>query len=217
MELDQQLGHGGRPGLAFLLAHPGEFAQVVAVTERVLAVAVGAVGRPAVVDGDERIARLLADCYGASLSTGTLQAIVAQGAAGLEPFLEEVRGQLAGSAVVHLDETGARAAGTLHWVHEASSETLTLYGLHERRGREGIGRLVWTVACAVALLLAGCGGTSGNPSTGTPEASLQTKIDLGALGFALDDFKSAAQSYVETVGTCFSPEPGSTVLGLVAR
>ena len=76
----------------------------------------------------ERIARLLADCYGASLSTGTLQTIVAQGAAGLEPFLEEVRVQLAGSAVLHLDETGARTAGKLHWVHEASSETLTLYG-----------------------------------------------------------------------------------------
>ncbi len=89
----------------------------------------------------ERIARLLADCYGAALSTGTLQAIVAQGAAGLDPFLDEVRGQLAGSPVVHLDETGARAAGRLHWVHEASSETLTLYGLHERRGKEGIDAL----------------------------------------------------------------------------
>jgi transposase len=88
-----------------------------------------------------RIARLLADCYGASLSTGTLQGIVAQGAAGLEGFLEEVRATLAGSAVVHLDETGARAAGKLHWVHEASTEALTLYGLHERRGRQGIDAL----------------------------------------------------------------------------
>jgi len=88
-----------------------------------------------------RIARLLADCYGASLSTGTLQAIVAQGAAGLEVFLEEVRAALAGSLVVHVDETGARAAGKLHWVHEASTETLTLYGLHERRGRQGIDAL----------------------------------------------------------------------------
>jgi transposase len=86
----------------------------------------------------ERISRLLADCYGASVSTGTLQAIVAQGAAGLEPFLARVRSQLAGFPVVHLDETGARAGGSLQWVHEASSELLTLYGLHKRRGREGI-------------------------------------------------------------------------------
>lgn len=89
----------------------------------------------------ERIARLLADCYGASLSTGTLHAIVVRGAAGLEPFLDEVRGQLVEAAVLHLDETGARAAGRLYWVHEASTETLTLYGLHKRRGREGIDAL----------------------------------------------------------------------------
>ena len=89
----------------------------------------------------ERIARLLADRYGASLSTGTLQAIVARGAAGLEPFLEELRGQLAGSPVLYLDETGARAAGRLHWVHEATSGTLTLYGLHARRGKDGIDAL----------------------------------------------------------------------------
>jgi len=89
----------------------------------------------------QRIARLFADCYGASLSTGTLQAIVAQGAAGLEPFLDDVRGQLADAAVVHFDETGARTAGSLHWVHEASSETLTLYRLHARRGKEGIDAL----------------------------------------------------------------------------
>ena len=89
----------------------------------------------------ERIGRLLADRYGASLSTGTLQAIVARGAAGLEPFLEELRGQLVGSPVVHVDETGARTAGKLHWVHEATTTTLALYGLHARRGREGIDAL----------------------------------------------------------------------------
>ena len=88
-----------------------------------------------------RIGRLLADRYGASLSTGTLQTIVARGAAGLEPFLQELRGQLAGSPVLHLDETGARTAGKLHWVHEATTATLTLYGLHARRGKEGIDAL----------------------------------------------------------------------------
>jgi len=89
----------------------------------------------------ERISRLLADRYGASLSTGTLQAIVARGAAGLEAFLEEVRSQLEGSPVVHFDETGARAAARLHWVHEATTPTLTLYRLHAKRGQEGIDAL----------------------------------------------------------------------------
>lgn len=89
----------------------------------------------------ERISRLLADRYGASLSTGTLQAIVARGAAGLEPFIEELRSQLVGSPVVHLDETGARTAGKLHWVHEATTRSLALYGLHAKRGKEGINAL----------------------------------------------------------------------------
>jgi len=89
----------------------------------------------------DRIQRLLADRYGASLSTGTLQAFVEAGAAGLEPFLEEVRAQLAESPVVHVDETGARAAGKLHWVHEASTRTLALYRLHAKRGKDGIDAL----------------------------------------------------------------------------
>ena len=89
----------------------------------------------------ERIRRLVADRYGALLSTGTLQAIVARGAAGLGLFLEELCGQLVASAVVHVDETGARTAGKLHWVHEAVTGTLALYGLHERRGRDGIDAL----------------------------------------------------------------------------
>jgi transposase len=89
----------------------------------------------------ERIRRLVADRYGAWLSTGTLQAIVARGAAGLEPFLEELRSQLAGSPVVHVDETGARTAGKLQWVHEATTRTLTLYRLHAKRGKEGIDAL----------------------------------------------------------------------------
>ena len=89
----------------------------------------------------ERIRQLLADRYGASLSTGTLQTIVQSGAAGLDPFLEQVRAQLERSPVVHVDETGARAAGRLHWVHEATTATLALYRLHAKRGQEGIDAL----------------------------------------------------------------------------
>jgi len=89
----------------------------------------------------ERIRQLLADRYGASLSTGTLQAFVEAGAVGLEPFLEEVRVQLTESPVVHVDETGARAAGKLYWVHEATTGTLVLYRLHAKRGKGGIDAL----------------------------------------------------------------------------
>jgi len=45
------------------------------------------------------------------------------------------------SPVVHVDETGARAEGRLRWVHSASTDALTLYRLHGRRGLDGIDHL----------------------------------------------------------------------------
>ena len=88
-----------------------------------------------------RAALLLAEWLGAPLSTGTLRSIVARGATDLERFEDIVAGRLSGSPVAHFDETGARAEGALRWVHSASTDRLTLYRLHERRGVEGIDNL----------------------------------------------------------------------------
>lgn len=86
----------------------------------------------------ERAAQLLSDVVGAAVSVGSLQAFVAVGAEGLEGFLEELRSQLRDSQVAQFDETGARIDGRLGWVHSASTQTLTLYTTHAKRGVEGI-------------------------------------------------------------------------------
>jgi transposase len=83
----------------------------------------------------DRAAQLLGDVLGAPLATGTLAAVVAEGAAGLDGFARVVRARLAGAPVAHFDETGARVAGRLHWVHSASTSLLTLLSVHAKRGK----------------------------------------------------------------------------------
>ena len=85
-----------------------------------------------------RAAEILSDWAHAPISVGTLQAFVAQGAAGLEGFLEEIRWQLASAEVAHFDETGGRIDGRLSWIHSASTETLTLLSAHRKRGVEAM-------------------------------------------------------------------------------
>jgi transposase len=86
----------------------------------------------------DRACQALADMVGANVSTGTLTGWVTAAAAGLCDFDQRLRGLLASAPVCHFDETGARIAGRLGWVHSASTEALTRYTSHQRRGSEAI-------------------------------------------------------------------------------
>lgn len=86
----------------------------------------------------DRACQALRDLTGAEVSTGTLIGWVTAAAAGLCDFDERLRALLAQAPVCHFDETGARIAGRLGWVHSASTETLTRYSSHARRGSEAI-------------------------------------------------------------------------------
>jgi transposase len=99
----------------------------------------------------DRTAQLLADVLGAPVATGTLAAVVAEGARGLDGFAQVVRAGLAAAPVAHFDETGARVAGRLHWVHSASTSLLSLFTVHAKRGK---------VAMDAAGVLPGFGGVA---------------------------------------------------------
>ena len=81
-----------------------------------------------------RVAELLRDTYGAPVATGTIVAMVKEGAAMLEEFLARVKDLLIAADVAHADETGLRVEAHLQWVHAVSTTDLTLYHLDAERG-----------------------------------------------------------------------------------
>jgi len=56
----------------------------------------------------------------------------------IEPSLVEIKETLKKEKVAHFDETGMRVLGKLHWVHVASTSSLTYYDVHEKRGQMGM-------------------------------------------------------------------------------
>jgi len=82
----------------------------------------------------ERAAQVLEDGLGAGCSAGMLGGLLPQAAGGLGGFVERVCDLLRRAEVAHFDETGARVAGRLHWVHSASTPLLSWFTVHPKRG-----------------------------------------------------------------------------------
>lgn len=86
----------------------------------------------------ERARNLICDLIGPQLSTATLKAWVDKAAQGLTDFDEQLRALLGDQPVAHFDETGLRIAERLSWVHCASTQTLTRYTVHAKRGGQAM-------------------------------------------------------------------------------
>lgn len=82
----------------------------------------------------ERICDLFTDLFNRSLSKATLVKAVSECSQELTGFEEDVRDLLVNSPVLHVDETGMRVCGIRQWLHVASTEILTWYGHHRKRG-----------------------------------------------------------------------------------
>lgn len=85
-----------------------------------------------------RTCELLGDFYGHAPAWGFVASANQAVEAGSAPALAEIVRQLLTAKVVNFDETGLRVAGQLHWLHSASTELLTWFGLHLKRGQEAM-------------------------------------------------------------------------------
>jgi transposase len=56
----------------------------------------------------------------------------------IAPSTEAVKGMLREAEVLHVDESGLRVTGKLHWLHVACTERLTSYEVHAKRGQEAM-------------------------------------------------------------------------------
>ena len=83
----------------------------------------------------ERTAEVFGTLYGHTLSEGTIVEVTREASRQVAGVNTAIRQHLSGKEeVVHFDETGARVEGKLHWLHSASTDKLTYYAIHPKRG-----------------------------------------------------------------------------------
>jgi len=86
----------------------------------------------------QRLKQCLEDLFQLSLSEGTVNNILRRGHKALQGFEEHSRTLVGASVVAHFDESGLRVGKALHWLHVASTESLTCYFHHPKRGSEAM-------------------------------------------------------------------------------
>ena len=84
---------------------------------------------------EDRVCQLLRDLFGAaSLCAASVTNWVNGAARTLGGVVQHILARLTDGGVRHLDETGFRVAGKLHWLHSVSSFAFTHYRLSAKRG-----------------------------------------------------------------------------------
>jgi transposase len=83
----------------------------------------------------DRTCELFHDLFELTPAAGTLEQALVTCHTALAPVEAQIRATLVQEAVAHFDETGIRIGGQTHWLHSASTPTLTFYAHHRKRGR----------------------------------------------------------------------------------
>ncbi|MDQ3651577.1 MAG: IS66 family transposase [Acidobacteriota bacterium] len=89
----------------------------------------------------QRASEVMKDLFGCPLSPATLANIVKECAEHLIESELEIKDQLRRADLIHADETGVRVDEKQHWIHVASTEKLTHYGVDGKRGAAAIDRI----------------------------------------------------------------------------
>ena len=82
----------------------------------------------------QRTCELLRDLLRCELSEGTLANIIKSTSEILEEPVAQIAQQIASAQVAHFDETSCRVEGDRRWLHVSSTESLTYYEVHRKRG-----------------------------------------------------------------------------------
>jgi len=83
-----------------------------------------------------RISQLCCDLFGKHVSEAMVFKATQNCYKHLENFVILVIKLLQNLPILHLDESGLRVLEKLYWLHSASTEYLTFYGVHQKRGNE---------------------------------------------------------------------------------
>ena len=89
----------------------------------------------------ERTAEVLAELMNINLSEGTIVNMQQEMAEKVESSVQHIETLIAEAEVIHNDETSTRVEGRLAWVHVASTEQLTVYNVHAKRGSEAMNEI----------------------------------------------------------------------------
>jgi transposase len=85
-----------------------------------------------------RTRQIIRDLYGQAPSEAVILSASQQLSEHIQPARDAIKQQLHEAPLLHSDETGLRVEGKLHWLHSASTEKLTDYEVHKKRGKEGM-------------------------------------------------------------------------------
>jgi transposase len=89
-----------------------------------------------------RCAQIVQDVTGAPFSAGSLHRALRVASDRLENFEQQVKQAVTSAPLLHVDETGSRVAGRLHWFHVRCTDTLTYLFHHQKRGKEAVSDLL---------------------------------------------------------------------------